>query len=287
MNGGSDSSSSAVRKIKSEKEKNTPKVLNIDARDQSLWLVKVPQFVAERWATAESDDIVGSLSVSAKPGAAGGPPVKQLNVTLNRTDGSVGPDTFTLDELKSSSDNFIAISADGSKGFCVDGKVTKNMVLKPQINEEYRQLIRERGLSNVANRKEIGLANMKEIERTSTQSHTVEFITSDRMELKRKAAAEKALLANKASRGNTEGETAQSALRSRVFEAFEKTDKLTFKDIFSYCSDVAGFSKEKDLRDLLEVYATYHHRGTYKHFWELKPEYRGHFGNTEEKDGME
>jgi hypothetical protein len=155
------------------------------------------------------------------------------------------------------------------------------MVLKPQINSEYRELIRQRGLNTVANRKEIGVANMQEIERTSTQSHTVEFITSDRMELKRKAAAERGLFGTKQSRLSTDGvstldEEVLAALKSRVFAAFEQNERLTFKDILGFCADVPGFSKEKDLRDLLEVYGRYYHRGNFKHFWELKPEFRDH-----------
>lgn len=278
------SSSSGPSKKKSQ-DKQQNKVLNMDAQGQSLWLVKVPQFVAERWATAENDDVIGSLTISAKSAGPNKPPTKQLNIRLNDAKNGNGPDAFTLEELKSSNDSFFAFSTEKDKGFSVDGKVTKNMVLKPQINEGYRQLIRDRGLSNVANRKEIGVANMQEIERTSTQSHTVEFITSDRMELKRKAAAEKALSGGKSARtslsglasGSMEdGDSVMTALRSAVFQAFETNERLTFKDILTSCAEVPGFTKEKDLRDLLELYGKYNHRGMYKTFWELKPEYRDH-----------
>lgn len=276
---------------KKSQDKPQSKVLNTDALDQSLWLVKVPQFVAERWASAENDDILGSLIVTAKAAGPNKPPTKQLNIRLNDANNGNGPDAFTLEELKSSNDSFFAFSTEkeANKGFSVDGKVTKNMVLKPQINEDYRQLIRYRGLSNVANRKEIGVANMQEIDRSSTQSHTVEFITSDRMELKRKAATEKALfgggkaprtslsgLASSGSSGTEDGESVMTALRSQVFQAFETNERLTFKDILTCCADVPGFTKEKDLRDLLELYGKYNHRGMYKTFWELKPEYRDH-----------
>lgn len=293
-------SSSASQSKKKSADKAQSKVLNLDALDQSLWLVKVPQFVAERWANAENDDILGSLTVTAvKSSIPNKPPIKQLNIKLNDAKIGQGPDAFTLEELKSSNDNFFAFSTDkdANKGFSVDGKVTKNMVLKPQINEGYRQLIRARGLSNVANRKEIGVANMQEIERTSTQSHTVEFITSDRMELKRKAAAEKALSGGKSSRtslsglassssaGTEDGDSVMTALRSRVFQAFETNERLTFKDIFTACADVPGFTKEKDLRDLLELYGKYNHRGMYKTFWELKPEYRDHSATQQTSEG--
>jgi hypothetical protein len=86
------------------------------------------------------------------------------------------------------------------------------------------------------------------------------------------------LLASKAPRtaGSEEGDM-QALLRGRVFEAFEKNDRLTFKEILSSCSTVPGFSNPADLRDLLEQYGKYNHRGTYKHFWELKAEFRDHY----------
>mmetsp|Transcript_66257 Transcript_66257/g.130390 ORF Transcript_66257/g.130390 Transcript_66257/m.130390 type:complete len:295 (-) Transcript_66257:26-910(-) len=284
MNGSDLLTSSSICAVQ-RKAANVPKTLNLDAKDQPLWLVKIPTFVAEKWATMNNDDVLGSMSISLKSAGPNKPPTKQLNVKLTQGPSDNGPDSFTLEELKSSS-SMVALSADPAKGFSLDGKITKKMVLKPQINDEYRRLVRERALANVANRKEIGVANMKEIERTSTQSHTVEFISSDRMELKRKAAAEKGLQSNKMSRlgGSADESEVTTALRSRVFEAFEKSDRLTFKDILSFCSDVPGFTKEQDLRDLLEQYGQYNYRGTYKHFWELKQEFKDNYTEPEPKE---
>jgi hypothetical protein len=271
--------------VATKKMKVANKVLNTNALEQSLWLVKVPSFVAERWSRAENDEILGSLTVSQKSSGPNLPPSKQLNVLLEKVDGATGPDSFTLEELKSSNDSFVAFSTetDPTKGFSIDGKVTKNMLLKPHINEEYRKLIRDRGLSKVVARKQIGMANVHDIERTATQSHTVEFIASDRMELKRRAAAEK--LSSKSSRlslsvgaGNLDeaSEELVLAMKTRIFQAFEESERLTFKDLVQCCSEVEGFSKEKDLRDLLEIYGKYHSRGALKHFWELKPEFKDH-----------
>jgi hypothetical protein len=264
----------------------TKHILNSEAIEQSVWLVKVPNFVAEKWSTAQNDDIVGNLTISLKPPSNPGElPAKQLKVTLTSQpmdDHDHCPKSYILDELKSSTDTIVAFSTErDGNGFTIDGKVTKNMVLKPEINDEYRQLIRERALLNVMNKKEIGLANMKEIERTATQSHTVEFITSDKVEMKRKAAAERAMQSSKRaalSGGLIEAsEELENRLRSKLLEAFAQNERLTFKDIVTACSGVPGFSRDKDLRDVLEMYGKYNTRGLYKHYWELKPEYKDHF----------
>jgi hypothetical protein len=67
-----------------------------------------------------------------------------------------------------------------------------------------------------------------------------------------------------------------SELRNKVFEAFSTQDKYTLKDLLMICKDVEGFTKEKELRDLLEIFGKYHAKGTYQKFWELKVEYKDH-----------
>ncbi len=60
--------------------------LNVDRQGSSLWLVKVPAFVATTWADhASNGDIVGSLSIQSvsQPGMNGGKPVKQISVKLD------------------------------------------------------------------------------------------------------------------------------------------------------------------------------------------------------------
>jgi len=60
--------------------------LNVERQGSSLWLVKVPAFVATTWADHASDgDIVGSLSIQSVPqtGMNGGKPGKKISVKLN------------------------------------------------------------------------------------------------------------------------------------------------------------------------------------------------------------
>ena len=60
--------------------------LNVDRQGSSLWLVKVPAFVATTWADhASNGDIVGSLSIQSLPqsGTNGGKLIKQISVKLD------------------------------------------------------------------------------------------------------------------------------------------------------------------------------------------------------------
>lgn len=261
------------KKVKKPAIRQVNTDLNIDSMNQSLWLVKIPQFVAEKWTHERSGEIVGSLQVVMQAAQPGKPASKQLNVKLNAEQHSDIPHDFTLEEVKSTSntDSFVALSLHENSSFSLDGKVTKNLLLKPQGTKEYRHMIRARGMEKITSRRETQVADTVNVQRAQNQSHTVEFITSERSEMKRKNI-ERYSGANKI--GKLDGET--NMLRSKMFESFEKNDKQTFKEIAAYCRDVPGFTNEKDLRDLLEVYAKYTSRGAFKHLWELKSEFKDH-----------
>ena len=65
-------------------------------------------------------------------------------------------------------------------------------------------------------------------------------------------------------------------LRASMFQAFEKKEKLTFKEVLSFCQTASG----KDLKLLLKDYAIFHAKGIYRNYWELKPEYRSQSGTV-------
>lgn len=260
--------------------------LNICDIDQSLWLVKVPAFIADKWATADHDDILGQLKITLKSTGPSKPPNKQLSVILNNNTGDTSnsvPSNYTLEEvttLKGCDDNFIAFSSDKSngdgEGYYMDGKVTKNLILKPQNNSEYRQLVRDRSLSKIVNRKQVQEADFSAIELAASQSNNVDFISAEKIELKRKLQLEK--LSSGAKRSSVHslanGASEVDLIKSRIFEAFDKNSKLQMKDIIIGCGDIHSLTKEKTIKDVLETYAKYISRGPFRQFWELKPEFK-------------
>ena len=59
-----------------------------------------------------------------------------------------------------------------------------------------------------------------------------------------------------------------------MFEVFAQNEHNTFKDLVTICKDTPGYTKEKDLKDMLENYAMYHSKGPWRGFYELKPEFK-------------
>lgn len=262
--------------------------LNIESKDQSLWLVKIPQFIAEKWATLSNDEILGSLTVKV----AG--QTKQLHVDLSNTntiDGSTLPTKFTLEEIsqQSTGDEFYALSAtvdeqnDEEPVFSMDGKITKNLILKPQNNDEYHEFIRERNAkAKIKWRKETILADANELQRSALQPQILDFMQVDATERKRKLnASEKkqTTFSSLKEAAASEKETA-AYIKSKIFQAFTLNEKQSFKDILSVCvagADAAGVSiRDDEVKEMLKEFARYHAKGLAKTFWELKPEYRDH-----------
>ena len=112
-------------KIASATEKKT---LNLNGKNQSLWLVKVPTFVAEKWSQHKSDDLLGSLSISTVLVGPNSQPIKKININLN-SDGSDEPEEFTLEELSSNDHQLLAFKLnENSESFSLQGQISKNLV---------------------------------------------------------------------------------------------------------------------------------------------------------------
>jgi hypothetical protein len=253
------------------RKKQAIKPLSVQSLDQSLWLVKLPHFVAEKWTNASPNEVLGSFRVGLVTTDKDKPPSKQLIVTLDannneegNNDDSMPVKTFVLQEVNNSANNgeeMVAFSNEKTDTFQAEGRVTKSLVLRPQQSSEYRSMVRERGMKKLAGRHESRSVDAKELQRSQQQSYTIESLTSVKQEMKRKA--------NKPS-----GDYDQKLLKQKMFEAFEQCERQSFETLVGYCSEhVPGFSKEQDLRDLLEEYAKYNKKGPFKQLWELKTEY--------------
>jgi hypothetical protein len=262
-----------------EDSKKIEAKLNIDAADQSLWLVKVPHFVAEQWANSKSGSILGKLSVKNKVGSGGGStgsaPVKEFGIRLEggKIDDMI-PQDYALSKLNKNelaTESMLAFSArgDGQPGFIIDGKITKSMVLRPKSIDEYRSLIRQRSSISLERKKKVPvIISMADMQNASMISHTVDFIVSDKPSLKRKANE----LKNSSRKEIDEKE--EQEMRKIMLEAFENEDRYQFKDLVAYCSGKLGTIRHELLRTLLKTHANIIAQGQFKNFYELKAQYR-------------
>jgi hypothetical protein len=278
-----------------KQEKTEKKVLDLSAKNQSLWLVKVPKEVAESWSKKQSDDLLGSLSITTVSGGPGAPPVKKINVSLTGSsssgsgsssssggsEGAAGSsalggaaevEEFTLEELSNNERQLLAFRLnETSHTFAVQGQVTKNLVLRPKETKQYREKVRQRTI-NATTRQETQMATEEEVEMQRTIDRTVDFIPPAHAELKRKA--QESSHASKVGRATAVFNPGE--LQRKVIAAFHSgSDYHKLKDLLVICKDVPGI-KEKDLKDCLASYARYHEKGDLKGYWELKMEYKNH-----------
>lgn len=262
-------SSSSQNINKSDKKR---KNLSLNAKDQTLWLVKVPDFVAEKWAKASNDDILGTLSYSVtQSNQPNVPPIKKINVNLIQTEEekikNIDVNNFTLEDIVSAGDQMMAFSVNSeTDAYGVQGQITKNLLLKPVGTNNYRSLVRDRGVQ--VRKKTLVVSTQDQRNAMSSgASHIVDFIIPP---IQRRYL-------NKA--GTIEGFDSEQ-LRGKLFEAFSICEQQSLKELIEFCKDLTGFTKdkEKEVKEQLENYAFYWSKAPHRGKWELKPEYKDYTG---------
>jgi len=155
---------------------NLKPTLNLSSAglSKSLWLVKIPKFVAEEWSRKQDGDKLGSLSSSAVKDPATNQVIKKLKVTLDTPSGDEYNSEllfivyrsllllltycavddvalqFTLEEIGhvSKSNDIVAfVHNDQSNQYSLVGKCTKSLALKPKDSHQYHQLRQKRLLA--------------------------------------------------------------------------------------------------------------------------------------------
>ena len=298
------SSGSNKRKLESEEKLK----VNTDAIKETLWLVKLPEFMGETIANAQHDKVIGTLKVRKVPSAKGSgkPPSKKTTVELydTVTAGSAGtntedtdkriPSNYILEEKTTSNDvtmlafsevykqastataTATATSVDEEKkvGYTLAGTVSKSMILLPD-DPKYDALLRERSVKTYM-RREIQVDD-NAIFNFNNMNHIVNFKPNESALLKKQAnEADRANRTLARSGGHTD-ESSLNQLRLKVFEAFSKAERVKQSDLHAFCSQIPSYTNAR-VKAILEKCARYHQKGAYKHFWELLPEYRADQG---------
>lgn len=291
----------------SQKRKAEKVELDMGLASESLWLCKVPEFLGEKLARASHDEVVGKFRISVKSGGPDKPKVKTTSVHINEReelilkeeetmaipkdytleDTAVGDDvrmiSFSKVDGKSSSSSS---SSNQGGAYKLNGKITKSMILRPN-GQQYAKLLRDRNMRShdrkqtVASNNESAILNIH----GDRSKALIDFQAPLAAEMRKKAR--EADLANKGIGRTSSAKQTQEqmdALRDKLLLAFAKTERLKQLDIQAFCHDVPGYTVKR-VKELLEDYCKYHQKGTYKHFWELKPEYRDNLEPPgEEKD---
>lgn len=250
-------------------------IVKLDGLSESLWLVKIPKAVAEKWSEAEDHEELGRLTIS-KSGVKNSQNLssKKLSISLNNDDNE-GLKDFLLEEIGGDITNdkkVIAFSYDQSNSqYELSGKCTKSYYMKPQDNPQYHKILRKRNEVDKSRRESQYVDPSILLSMPSSSSYVIDLSSSVDGNSKRRFGSEnnESTNPNKSSRYELD----HTSLRSKVFELFSKDSKLTSNEILRECKDIAGITKENLLK-FLKLYCSQDSKGTFKHHWELKNEYQ-------------
>ena len=266
---------------KSNKRKIEKVELNLEGKDQQLWLVKVPSFVAKKWSTAEHDEIVGVLTNQTVMGS-NQKLMKKMEIKLNNInkkdinnvdndDPASKVNDFSLEAISFDKEGqllaFSHVGNDDNEGYAILGNITKKLDMKPRGTAQYREIIKERTIK-ADSKKESRATDHQLFTKSSDVAKYIVDFRLPKTEFKKNQLIEKR-------RKECADDMAQSeSLRSIMFEVFAQNEHNTFKDLVTICKDQPGYTKEKDLKDMLDNYAMYHSKGPWRGFYELKPEFK-------------
>jgi hypothetical protein len=241
--------------------------LDVSNASNSLWLVKIPQAVAEKWSNAGPNETLGTLRITSIAGQNGRPASHELSVQLMGDDsGSSSAATseeFTLDEVPAGPQIYSFEHNKSQRQFAVKGRVSKRYNLKPKSNEQYRQVVRNRTTIASKGGRKIAVTKNEDALIGAMTTKEIDFIPPAYVDARKRDADTTVAKRTKAA-------VNVAQLKTIMLDAFSKQEFLSFKEIYASC----GATGEIELRELLKKYAVYHSKGKLQTYYELKPEYR-------------
>lgn len=250
--------------------------LDISAVKNSVWLVKVPTFLADKLTKTIHGQNIGNMKINTDKSI-------ELSIQTDGVDSEAYQ--FVLEDMTSSSSTDLKTNTSSSSQayseptwlsfvydedktkYSVQGTITKRSRMQPKIASQYSRIISEKVTKQASEVPASELKSISDLE-TNTSSHVIDFIPPVQGELRRKTALDAGRSDGQPSSVNIE------LLRSKVFEAFSNQKLQSFKDLQLFCRDVEGGSqKDKEIKLLLDKYARYHRSGPHRGSHQLKPEY--------------
>jgi hypothetical protein len=272
----------------------------VQSSNQTMWLVKLPAFVADEWAKMGDNEVLGSMKITMAPGAAG----KKINIKLNvnekkkkmsKVGGATGemsdddgaadeliPDEFTLDDVPGAPKMFSFSGDDDTERFVMQGQISKNLLLKPKGTKEYQEYLWNRNVKTTARREAIKTSDDKAAFAVSRSDTIIDFAPPAAALQKRKA---KEISQGAKRAGGADAALEIKAIRAKLFEYLSKIERTTLGDLQAFCSDVEGYTNAR-LKELMDDYCRYNPKGPYKHLYELKPEFKDNLKKPESVEGL-
>lgn len=240
--------------------------VNISQSQRKIWLVKLPDFLMERWSSmsknwTEGIDF-GTVRIYEQL------PNKQVQVSMHLSNDprlSDLPKDYDLSFVRNAKPNSAFSEKEGNNhSLEIEGKIEQECLVKPIINDTYKQLVKERNV------------------KSNQPKRTIQYLDQERTDVKYGVLApvsENILLTKKKQKFSSEHKRERlprAELLDLLFTAFEKYPRWTLKGLVNYSKQPVVYLKE-----LLNEISVYNKRGPFKNTFELKPEYQASAARSE------
>lgn len=252
---------------------------------ESVWLVKIPPYICEQWANAKQDEILGSFHVAKTSDGKRQFVVKLDNDKLtssSSTSGNAGtnkrglgmssagvssaiPKDLVIAEVQrpkgAEQESMIAVASADKKNFHVESRITKRFVMRPQNRSELAAIMKERTLSNIANKDTIEVKEVDEATRAANNAKTIALSTHEMTKI------------NRIRGNNSLTAEMETEIRRCILPLLQRDGFVKLEPLWESCKSIENVSKDM-LKEVLKDIATYNSSGPNKFFYELIDEYR-------------
>lgn len=273
-------------KAEKASKKSSDKDVDVSSSDRGVWLVKVPKFIADRWAKAAASSEVGKLKIRRLPGSkpdvtislsdhicapiAGLSEMDKLNLVRNSATSQSIPKEHkfsvsniamqTLGVISQTPGNPEAVPPTVDK-ISVEGKVVQRAECRPIQSKNYMDIKKE-AISKAGEPMRRVVRLDKHV--TTSFRPITNHLNNIQYDKQKKVEGKKM---------RDDKEKVQEIL----FALFEKHQYYNIKDLVTETRQPAAYLKE-----ILKEVCDYNVRQPHRNMWELKKEYR-HYKPEEEK----
>lgn len=230
-------------------------IIDISSANRRVWLVKVPDYLADRLEQLDEDGLDLGV-VRATPSSGSTPAQVKLLLGHNGPCGDL-PLEYTLQLSKCDQTMHLFCEDLAGRALLVEGKVEQECQLKPVLNEQYREVMRQR--NETANRPKRSIQVVDSVSDT-IQMGLIPHVSEAAMLAARKRKFEP---------DQKRERLPKDEVMDMLFRAFERLPHWTFKALVDHTQQPSAY-----LKDILGEIAIYNTRGPYKNLYELKPEYK-------------
>lgn len=224
--------------------------IETDKSGISVWLVKLPSFLAEKIAELTSEQTIGEILIS--PSAKDTPATIQFQLSQELVCQGL-PVDYSL-SFTDKADKLYVLKDDGDR-LRVEGYVNKEIFISPVLNEKYFAY----------------MANRAQVKRPPSTTKVINYLREGRQSEKFGSVSELEYLARKRKKilqAKKRERLEKSEVIDILFKAFEKYPAWTARDLADFSGQPVAFIQEI----LPEICVL--NKKDYKNLYELKPEYK-------------